>query len=559
MVRVKNLGKVSHDMSDRMYQPGESYRYQLLIKHILNFPLTIAPEQEIVYRDKVRLTYRTLNERVHRLASGLAKLGVKQGDTVCVFDYDSHRYLECYFAVPMMGAVLHTQNWRLSPEQILYTMNHAEDDVVLIHEDFLPLLEGIRGQMTTVKKVVLITESGNAPAAVKIDGEYETMLREADPRYDFPDDLDENTKATTFYTTGTTGLPKGVFFSHRQIVLHAMVSTMNNAVESPCRFRSNDVYMPITPMFHVQAWGLPYVATLLAVKQVYPGKYEPETLLRLIEKEKVTYSHCVATIILLILNSPSAKNADLSHWKVIIGGGRLPKGLALEMMKRGIETYSGYGMSESGPNMTIANLQPHQLAWDKERQVDTLISTGHPLPFVYLKVLDEEGKELPHDGSSTGEIVVRSPWLTENYFKDPERAKDLWRDGWMHTGDVAYINPNGYIQITDRAKDVIKTGGEWISSLDLENAISQHGAVMEAAAIGIPDPKWQERPLLVVVLRDEFKGKLDEAALKDFITQFAVEGKLPKYGIPDRIEIVDQIPKTSVGKINKVALRKMYA
>jgi fatty-acyl-CoA synthase len=553
------IRKGEKDMSDRMYQPGESYRYRLLIKHILNFPMTIAPEQEIVYRDKVRLTYRTLNERVHRLASGLAKLGVKQGDTVCVFDYDSHRYLECYFAIPMMGAVLHTQNWRLSPEQILYTMNHAADDVVLIHEDFLPLLEGIRGQMTTVKKVVLITENGNAPAAVKIDGEYEELLRDADTGYVFPDDLDENTKATTFYTTGTTGLPKGVYFSHRQIVLHAMVAAISNAFESPCRFRSNDVYMPITPMFHVQAWGLPYVATLLAVKQVYPGKYEPEMLLKLIEKERVTYSHCVATIILIILNSPSAKNADLSHWKVIIGGGRLSKGLALEMMKRGIETYSAYGMSESCPYLTVANLQPHQLAWEKEQQVDTLISTGYPLPFVYMKVIDESGKELSNDGFSTGEIVVRAPWLTESYFNDPQRAKDLWRGGWMHTGDVGYVKPNGYLQITDRAKDVIKTGGEWVSSLDLENAISQHEGVLEAAAIGIPDPKWQERPLLVVVLRDEFKGKLSGDVLKDFITRFAVEGKLPKYCIPDRIDIVDAIPKTSVGKINKIALRKLYA
>jgi fatty-acyl-CoA synthase len=423
-------------MNRALYQPGESYRYQLLIKHILNFPLTIAPDQEIVYRDQVRLTYRTLHERIHRLASGLAKLGVGKGSTVCVFDYDSHRYLECYFAVPMMGAVLHTQNWRLSPEQILYTMNHAEDDVVLVHEDFLPLLEGIRNQLTTVKKIILMKEDSAAKTTASVDVEYEDLLSGSDSKYDFPDDLDENTKAATFYTTGTTGLPKGVYFSHRQIVLHAMVATMNNAVESPCRFRSNDVYMPITPMFHVMAWGLPYVATLLAGKQVYPGKYEPDMLLYLVEQERVTYSHCVATIMLLILNSPAAKNADLSRWKVIIGGGRLPKGLALEMMKRGIETYSGYGMSESGPNLTIANLQSHQLAWEKEKQVDTLISTGYPLPFVYLKVVDEEDRELPHDGSSTGEIVVRTPWLTESYFKDPEgpRIYGGWLDAYGRRG-----------------------------------------------------------------------------------------------------------------------------
>ncbi len=546
-------------MAGKVYQPGESYRYPLIIKKLLITPVIYSPNKEIVYRDKVRFTYRTLYERINRLASGLEKLGIKQGDTVCVFDYDSNRYLECYFAVPMMGAVLHTMNWRLSPEQMLYTMNHAEDDVVLINSDFLPILEEIRDKLTTVKKIVLLTDEDKKPATkLNIDIEYEEMLRGASPTYDFPD-LDENTKATTFYTTATTGLPKGVYFSHRQLVLHTMCTAlMVGSYESIGRFRSRDVYMPLTPMFHAHAWGIPYVATLLAVKQVYPGKYEPEVLLRLILGEKVTFSHCVPTIIHMLVTSPVAKKVDLSHWKVIIGGAALPKGLAKAAMDLGIEIYAGFGMSETCPVVTIANLKEHMLDWDVDKKVDVLIKTGLPLPLAEMKVVDAQGNELPHDGKSTGELVMRVPYLTESYFKDPEKTKELWRDGWLHGGDVAYIDEEGYVQITDRMKDVIKTGGEWISSLDLESLTSQFAGVSEAAAIGIPDEKWGERPIMVVVLKPEFKGKVSADDLKQFLKKFVDEGRLPKYGIPDKYVFVDAIPKTSVGKINKIELRKMY-
>ena len=546
-------------MKKKTYEPGEFYNYQLIIKHLLETPLFFAPDQQIVYRDKVRLTYRMFNERIHRLANALKLLGVKTGDTVCVFDYDSHRYLECFFAIPMMGAVIHTQNWRLSPEQILYTMNHAEDDVVLIHADFLPCLEAIKDKLTTVKKVVLITDDDQRPATkANIDIEYEEMLRGASRHYDFPD-LDEYTKATTFYTTGTTGAPKGVYFSHRQLVLHTQAVLIGlGAYESVARFRSNDVYMPITPMFHVHAWGIPYVATLMGVKQVYPGKYEPEMLMKLILTEKVTFSHCVPTILHMLVSNPTVKKLDLSKWKVIIGGSRLPKGLAKATMDLGIQVFSGYGMSETCPVISLATLKPHMLDWNKENQIDKLIMTGLPIPLVYAKIVDRSGREVLHNGESTGELILRAPWLTETYFNDPERTKDLWKGGWLYTGDVANIDPAGYIQITDRTKDVIKTGGEWISSLELENLISQHEAVSEAAAIGIPDDKWGERPLLIVVLRPEYKDKVGNKDLQKFMANFAKEGKIPKYGVPDRYLIVDGIPKTSVGKINKIQLRKLY-
>ncbi|MEN6431855.1 MAG: fatty acid--CoA ligase [Smithella sp.] len=546
-------------MAQKTYQPGQSYNYQLLIKHLLHTPLFFAPHQEIVYRDKVRLTYLQLNERIHKLASGLAKMGIKKGDTICVFDYDSHRYLECYFAIPMMGAILHTQNWRLSPEQILYTMNHASDKVVLINSEFLPLLEPIKDQLKTVKKIILISEDGAKPQSkINFDGEYEELLKTSSAEYDFPD-FDENTTATTFYTTGTTGLPKGVYFSHRQIVLHTQATIMvTSAYSSIGRFHSDDVYMPLTPMFHVHAWGLPYVATMLGVKQVYPGKYEPPVLLKLIQTEKVTFSHCVPTIIQMLVASPAVKNVDLSKWKVVIGGARLPKGLAQEAMKFGIQIYAGFGMSETCPIVSVSNLKPEMLNWEKEKQIDKLIMTGLPLPLVYAKIVDPAGKDLPHDGEATGELVFRAPWLTAGYFNEPERSKELWIDGWLHTGDDAYIDKEGYIQIIDRIKDVIKTGGEWISSLELENLASQHEAVLETAAIGIPDPKWGERPALVIVLRPDFKGKVTAEDMKKHMADAAAKGKIPKYGVPDKYFFVDEIPKTSVGKISKIQLRKAY-
>jgi len=547
-------------MAEKVYAPGEPYKYQLLIKHILEMPLAFAPNQEIVYRDKVRLTYRTLNERIQRLANGLEKIGAGPGDRICIFDYDSHRYLECFFAVPMMGAIMHTQNWRLSPEQILYTMNHAEDKIVLIHQDFVPLLEAIWDKLATVKKVILITDDGNRPTSkVPFDAEYEEMLASSPPAHDFPD-LDENTQATIFYTTGTTGLPKGVFFSHRQLVLHAQALLLaTGSYASIGRCQSNDVYMPITPMFHVHAWGFPCAATMLGVKQIYPGRYEPEMLLRLILTEKVTLSHCVPTIIQMLVGSPVAKKVDLSKWKVIIGGAALTKSLALAAMELGIEIYAAYGMSETCPLLTIANLKPRMLPESKDKQVNTLIKTGLPAPLVYARLMGPSGQLLPHDGETTGELVVRAPWLTESYFKDPERSKELWRDGWLHTGDVAYIDKEGYVQITDRIKDVIKTGGEWISSLELENLVSHHEAVAEAAAIGIPDAKWGERPFIVVVIKPDFKGKVTEEEVRSFLMKFADEGRIPKYGVPDKILFVDAIPKTSVGKISKVELRKSYS
>ncbi len=547
-------------MAQKTYQPGETYHYPLIIKKLLNTPLIYSPDREIVYDDRNRYNYRTLNERINRLAGGLEKFGVTKGDVVAVFDYDSHRYLECFFAIPMMGAVLQTVNWRLSVDQILYTLNHAEAKVIIIHTDFLPILENIKDELETIQKVIIIEgHNDTAEDRLKSDSTYEQLLQTVSASYEFPD-LDENTKATTFYTTGTTGNPKGVHFSHRQLMLHTLgVSVVSGCYHTIGRFRSNDVYMPLTPMFHVHAWGFPYVATLLGAKQVYPGRYEPEKLLNLIEREGVTYSHCVPTILQMLLNCPTINQVDLSRWKVTIGGARLPKGLARTAKELGIEIHAGYGMSETCPVICHATPMEHMLDWEDDALLDVIIKTGRPLPLVEFEVFDANEKALPHDGQSSGEVVMRAPWLTESYFKEPAKTKELWRSGWLHSGDVGYIDENGYLQITDRIKDVIKSGGEWISSLDLENLISQHPAVLESAAIGTADEKWGERPLMIVTLKPEYKGKVTGEELKQFMQKFAQEGKLPKYGVPDLFEFVDDIPKTSVGKLDKKKLRGFYA
>ncbi len=546
-------------MMEKTFQPGEFYNTPLIIKKLLNTPLIYSPAQEIVYRDQWRGTYRDFNQRVHRLANCLAQQGIAPGDTVAVFDYDSHRFLECFFAIPMMGAVMQMVNWRLSADQIVYTINHAEAKMIIINSDFLPILETIREKLKKVTTIVVIAEGGQAPETpLKTDGLYEDMLAQAAAEYDFPD-LDEDTKATTFYTTGTTGDPKGVHFSHRQLVLHTLSSAIAlGSYDTIGRFRSKDVYMPITPMFHVHAWGLPYVATLLGVKQVYPGKYEPEMLLKLIADEKVTFSHCVPTILQMLLTSPAVKQLDLSAWKVITGGSMLPRGMAKEAKDMGLTLYSGYGMSETCPIISLATPKQHMLDWDEDRLLDIVIKTGLPVPLVEFEILDPRGKPLPHDGKTAGEVVFRAPWLTKSYFKAPEKTAELWKNGWLHSGDVGHINEEGYLQITDRLKDVIKSGGEWVSSLDLESLLSQHEAVAESAAIGIADEKWGERPIMIVVLKPGFEGKVTGSELKDYMLKAAGQGKLPKYGVPDRYEFVEAIPKTSVGKLDKKMMRQTY-
>ncbi|HET7032387.1 MAG TPA: fatty acid--CoA ligase [Casimicrobiaceae bacterium] len=530
----------------------------LTIARILAHGVAKAPQQEIVYGN-LRLTYAKLAERVRRLASALTGLGVAPGDTVAVMDWDSHRYLEAFFAVPMMGAVLHTVNVRISPEQMLYTINHAEDDVILVNAEFLPVLDAIHDKIRAGVRFVLLNDGTSVPASrVEFAAEYETMLARADASYAFPD-LDESTRATTFYTTGTTGLPKGVYYSHRQLVLHTFAAGNALAAAPHATFGGDDVYMPITPMFHVHAWGLPYVATMLGVKQVYPGRYLPDTLLGLIAREGVTFSHCVPTILQMMLGCPASQGTDLSRWKVIIGGSALPLPLARAAVGRGVDIIAGYGMSETCPILTLAHLLPAMREWETERSLPYRCRAGRPIPFVQLRIVDDAMNDVPHDGTSQGEVVVRSPWLTQGYLGEPARSEELWRGGWLHTGDVGVIDADGYLKIVDRIKDVVKTGGEWVSSLDVEDLILRVPGVAEVAVVGVPDDKWGERPVAFVVVKSGAAASCTEAVVRTHVAQCADQGTVSKYAVPDRVYFVDAIPKTSVGKLDKKVIRATLA
>ena len=546
-----------------MIDPSEctaAYEYPLLIRHLLHTPLSGSPDQEIVSGDVMRYSYRTFRERIGRLASGLTSLGIKSGDTVAVMDWDNHRYLECFFAVPMMGAVLHTVNIRLSPEQILYTINHADDDIILVHTDFVDILEQISDRFERPVKLVLLHDD---PAPVTLptgyEAEYESMLEESDSEFDFKD-FDENTRATTFYTTGTTGDPKGVAYTHRQLVLHSLgILAAFSTASGNNRFHKEDVYMPMTPMFHVHGWGIPYAATMMGVKQVYPGRYEPAKLLGLIDREGATFSHCVPTILQMLISAPEAQDVDLSRLKVVVGGSALPEGLEKAALDLGIEVFAAYGLSETCPVITTADLPATDCERGSDEDLARRRKPGKPVSLVELRVVDADMNDIPRDGKSTGEIVARAPWLTQTYTKNPEATLDLWRGGYLHTGDVGYFDETGSLLITDRIKDVIKSGGEWISSLDLESIVSRCEGVQDVAAIGIPDERWGERPMLIVVRSAEVTPAITGEQIKEAIMGHVTSGKLSKWAIPERIEFVDQIDKTSVGKLDKKVLRARYS
>lgn len=542
-------------LNTRVIKPtAGAHSTPLLIKNLLLSGQRYERSQEIVYRDISRYDYATFNQRICRLANALTAAGVKPGDTVAVMDWDSHRYLECMFAIPMLGAVLHTINIRLSPDQILYTMNHAEDIFVLVNAEFLPIYKAIEGDLTTVTHTILLTDGDEKTADLPgLVGEYEDLLAASDTTYEFAD-FDENSVATTFYTTGTTGNPKGVYFTHRQLVLHTMTSvSLMGGLDSVRLFGNRDVYMPITPMFHVHAWGIPYAATLLGTKQVYPGRYEPEMLCELIKKEKVTFSHCVPTILQMVLNADGAQNHDFGGMKIIIGGSALNRSLYDAAKAKGMKLSAAYGMSETCPLISTGYINLEVEQGSEDEQAAYSIKAGVPVPLAEARLMDPEGNFMAHDGKTQGELVLRSPWLTQGYYKEPEKSDELWAHGWMHTGDVASIDEMGFIDIRDRIKDVIKTGGEWISSLELEDLISKCAAVKEVAVVGVPDPQWGERPFALIV---PHAGKdMDARILRDHLKGFADEGRINKWAIPTQIACVTEIPKTSVGKLDKKVIR----
>ena len=515
-----------------------AYGYPLLIKHLLTKSNIASVCQEIVSGTDMRLSYADLGKRVCQLANSLKTEGILEGMRVGVMDWDTHRYLECFFAIPMMGATLFTINIRLSPAQVLYTINHSQSDLIIVHQDFMTLIDDIKSGFN---RDIIILTIGNGEG-------YERWIGGASDSFDFPD-FDENQTATLFYTTGTTGKPKGVSYSHRQLVLHTLGLIAGfGAWPGNAGFHRGDVYMPLTPLFHVHGWGFPYAVTMLGLRQVYPGRYDPATILGLIAAEGVTFSHCVPTVLSMVLDHPNCTQINLSKWKVIIGGAALPRGLQDRAAATGISLHAAYGMSETCPFLTVANLSSD----DQEVRAQT----GFPGPLVDLRVVTQDMKDVPHDGKTTGEVVARAPWLTQGYLDNAEASDELWDGGYLHTGDVGYIRENGSLQITDRLKDVIKTGGEWISSLALENIASSCRGVEEVAAIGLPHAKWGERPVLIAQAAKDSNLNLVRLNMMEEIQSRVDAGEISKWAVPDEIIFVDCLPKTSVGKLDKKLMRK---
>lgn len=524
--------------------------FALNIRQILQSPAGHSPDQVIVNEGGQSRSYREIHRRVARLGALLVAQGLGAGKTIAVMDWDTPRYLECFFAIPMVGATLHTINIRLSPEQILYTINHAEDDAILCHEDFLPILLPLLPRVERPVQLILLSDRLDAEVPEGFIGEFEALIARHPSSFSFPL-LPEDTRATLFYTTGTTGDPKGVSYTHRQLVLHTLaVAADLGTVPGKGGLKRDDVYMPITPLFHVHGWGFPYVATFLGLKQVYPGRYDPARLLGLIRDQGVTFSHCVPTILAMVLGAPEAAGTDLSRWKVLIGGSALSEGLARQARAHGIDVHAAYGMSETCPFVTHADM----LASQETEDVAVRTATGRPSPLVEVRVVDPEMVDVPQDGSTTGEVITRAPWLTQGYLKNERASEDLWQGGWLHTGDVGHLSPDGTLRITDRLKDVIKSGGEWVSSLMLENLASTVPGLVEVAAVGVPDARWGERPVLLIVAEP---SDAVDAGIRHQIGAAIDRGELPRWAAPDRICRVAALPRTSVGKIDKKRIRQM--
>ena len=540
-------------------ETSSAYDYPLLITKILSSIESHKSKNRIVSTGGSSFSYEDFIDRVKKVSNLLIDLGIEPGDVVGIMHWDDHRYLELFFAIPMIGAVLHTINVRLPEDNILYTINHAEDKLIIVHDDFLDLFQKISSSAVTVRGVLQISESDNPKkdflsSQIDFHGDYELRIKDMSSYYN-PIEFHENTRATTFYTTGTTGTPKGVYFSHRQICLHTLsVLSALSSQANQGSMHKTDTYMPLTPMFHVHAWGIPYVASLMGVKQVYPGRFEPAKILSLIKKESITFSHCVPTILQLLMDSPAIDTVDLSNWKVIIGGSALSPSLANRAHDLGIDIFGGYGLSESCPVLTLSQIDEQSTTLTPKDTVDLRCKAGRPIPLVDIRIVDEDFNFLPPDGISEGEIVVRAPWLTQGYLNNSEDSENLWMNGYLHTGDVGYVDINGYLNVTDRLKDIIKSGGEWVSSIAIERFVLESPEVTEVAAIGVLDKKWGERPILFV--------KSDSDVICKFLMKrfdLAVkQGLMKSWAVPDKIIRVTSIPKTSVGKIDKKTLRSKY-
>ncbi|MHB1630479.1 MAG: long-chain fatty acid--CoA ligase [Bacilli bacterium] len=530
--------------------------YPLLLRSILYRANTVFPEQEIISRDYsgiFRYTYRDMYERVGRLANALSGLGIKAGDRVGSFAWNHHRHLELYFAAPCSQRVLHTVNIRLFKEQLVFTINHANDRLLFVDEDLLPIIEGIAEQLPRVEAYIVMTDKKTPPATSLPNVHlYEELLAAAEPDYEFPE-FDENSAAVVGYTSATTGDPKGVVYSHRGLYLHClMMMTGQLSVDD------RDVTMPIVPMFHVNAWGRPYTDTWAGAKQVYPGaRPTMADFCELFDREKVTYSVGVVTIWMGILQHLRANPGkyDFSHVRFLLSGGSaLPASLTQAYEEElGVTLYQGYGQTETTPVTFVSVPKAGMANLKGPERYRQRAKSGLLAPGLEMRLIDVDGREVPHDGRAMGELLLKGPWIIDAYDRSDAKTEEAFLDGWFRTGDIATMDENGYLQIVDRTRDLIKSGGEWISSVDLENTIMGHPDVLEAAVIGISDVKWQERPLACIVLRPEARDRVTEADVKAYLAD-----RVAKWWIPDEIVFVGEIPKTSVGKFSKKTLRELH-
>jgi len=525
----------------------------LLISSLIEYAALNHGDVEIVSRSVEgpihRTNYREVNLRAKKMAQALIKLGVEYGDRIGTLAWNGYRHLEIYFGISAMGSVCHTINPRLFPEQITYIANHAEDKFIFVDLTFVPLLEAVKDHLESVKGFVIMTDEAHMPET-SLDNVYcyETLIEAEDGNYEWPV-IEENSASSLCYTSGTTGNPKGVLYSHRSTVLHSFCVCTTDGLG----IGNRDSILPVVPMFHANAWGIPYAAAMSGAKMVMPGsQMDGQSIYELMEQEQVTLSAGVPTVWLMLLGHVKENNLRFSSMnRTVIGGSAAPRSMIETFVgEYGVEVCHAWGMTEMSPLGTTGNLlKKHENLSDEEKYAIRQ-KQGRTVYGVELKIVDDEGNEQPRDGVAFGRLLVRGPWITSGYFKH-EGGDVIDEDGWFDTGDVATIDPDGYMQITDRSKDVIKSGGEWISSIDVENEAVGCPGIVEAAVIAVPHPKWDERPLVIAV-----KEKGHPVTKEDLVHH--LENSLAKWQLPDDVVFVDELPHTATGKLLKTTLREEY-
>ncbi len=528
--------------------------YQLTVHKILERARRVFPEKELLSYSpsgKHVCNYAELYARVVRLMNVLRGLGVKKGDRVATFAWNHYRHMELYYAIPCLGAVLHTLNIRLFHDQLTYIVNHAEDTIIFVDDVLVEPLEAMAGEFKTVRNYVVMTDEPELPETTLENVlHYETLMAAADAREDFPE-IDETDASGLCYTSGTTGNPKGVLYSHRGNYIHSLMAGMTNGLG----IQERDVVLPVVPMFHANAWSVPYTCAMLGSKLVFAGSnLQPEALIDLMEKEGVTFALGVPTIWIEMLQTLRDSGRNLETVRaMVVGGAAVPRSMIVGFKKEyDVDIIQGWGMTEMSPLGTTGQLSGKMQDWPEDRQFDVLAEAGMPATCVEMKLVDGQGEELPWDGQATGELLVRGPAIASGYFNDEEAsAQAITADGWFRTGDVASIDGNAVLHIADRTKDLIKSGGEWISSVEMENAIMACPGVLESAVVARPDPKWDERPVAFVV-----KKEARHQATPETILEF-LKDKFAKWQLPvlEDIRFLAEIPRTSVGKFDKKVLR----